>query len=235
MQGIYQITNLKSGKLYIGQSLNVEKRIKDHQYELSRGIHINRYLQAAWNKYGEANFVFSVLEEVLCSDDLTRREKYWVDFYGGYESDVLYNLREPGPSGKMSSDSLKRLSESQKVLRKDSEYNQRLSRALKNSWTPERRKQWSDFKKGKPLSEKHKEKLREVAAKKSGVSRPTEVKRKISETLKGHEVSEATREKLRNAAKKQPRRSLTADEKLNLSIKAKEQWRKRKECQEVVR
>ena len=96
MIGIYQITNLRSGKIYIGQSLDVFARIRQHKYELRHGLHLNRYLQSAWNKYGESNFVFSVLEEVS-EEKLTEREKYWVDFYGGYESDRLYNLREPGP------------------------------------------------------------------------------------------------------------------------------------------
>lgn len=109
MIGIYQITNLRSGKIYIGQSLDVLARLRQHKYELRHNLHLNRYLQSAWNKYGESNFVFSVLEEVS-EEKLTEREKYWVDFYGGYESDRLYNLREPGPSGRLSAGTRKKKS-----------------------------------------------------------------------------------------------------------------------------
>lgn len=235
MIGIYQITNLKSGKLYIGQSVDIQKRIKDHLYELNHGIHANRYLQAAWNKYGESNFVFSTLE-LISEEHLTERERYWVNFYGGYESDKLYNLREPGPTGRMSVESIAKLSESQKQLRKNNpEYVAKLSKSLKASWTPERRKAWSESKTGVKLSESHKQSLQRAASNRVGVPRDESVKQKISSTLKGHAVSEETRQKLRDAAKKQPRRKLTDEEKQHLSQKAKEYWarRKQQECQEV--
>lgn len=232
MKGIYQITNLRSGKMYVGQSIDIEKRFKDHIYELEHNIHSNRYLQSSWNKYGKSNFVFSMLEKVQEEDNLTSRERYWVDYYGGYESDVLYNLREPGPTGRLSREALDRLSESQKKLRENPEYSAKLAKSLKKSWTPERRKNWSDYKLGTPLSPNHKKKLQEAALKRVGEKRSEEVKSKISEKLKGHPVSEETREKLRQAAKKQKHRSLTEDEKKHLSEKAKENWKIRK-CQEV--
>lgn len=235
MIGIYQITNLKSGKLYIGQSVDVKKRIKDHIYELSHGMHGNRYLQSAWNKYGAANFVFSVLE-VVPEESLTEREKYWVEFYGGYESDKLYNLREPGSKGKLAAEAVSKLSESQKKLRQTNpEFVARLSQSLKDSWTLERRKAWSDSKTGIKLSASHRRSLQEAANRRVGIPRDEEVKQKISAALKGHPVSEETRRKLSEAAKKQPRRKLTEEERKHLSQKAKENWarKKQKECQEV--
>lgn len=236
MIGIYQITNLKSGKMYIGQSVDIDKRIHDHIYELSNNVHSNRYLQAAWNKYGKSNFVFSVLQETS-EEELTAAEKYWVDYYGGYESDYLYNLREPGPKGKLSADALRKLSESQKKLREDPEFCKKLSEGAKRSWTEERRQAWSRQLTGRELSEKHIESLRAAAKRKQGIPRPAKVKQKISNTLKGHAVSDETREKLRQAALKQERRKLTPEEREHRRQKAKEYWQRKKqlqeECQEV--
>ena len=35
-QGIYKITNTKTGESYIGKSVNIEQRIKQHQNELRK-------------------------------------------------------------------------------------------------------------------------------------------------------------------------------------------------------
>jgi predicted GIY-YIG superfamily endonuclease len=64
MAVIYQITNMMNGKYYIGSSASFERRVWSHKYELKNGTHKNPKLQAAWNKYGEAAFVFEILETV---------------------------------------------------------------------------------------------------------------------------------------------------------------------------
>ena len=35
MRGIYKITNKNNGKVYIGESLNIERRWEEHKKELS--------------------------------------------------------------------------------------------------------------------------------------------------------------------------------------------------------
>ena len=49
--GIYLIKNNISKKEYIGQSINIEKRWKDHKKDLRNNIHKNQHLQNAYNKY----------------------------------------------------------------------------------------------------------------------------------------------------------------------------------------
>jgi group I intron endonuclease len=68
MIGIYRIKNLVNGKCYYGSSKEIEKRLKRHRRELNNNIHINCVLQRAWNKYGENNFLFEVVEE--CNIDV---------------------------------------------------------------------------------------------------------------------------------------------------------------------
>lgn len=63
--GVYRITNLKNGKSYVGSSVDVNYRMSRHRHELRKGIHINKHLQAAWNKYGGSCFEFCVLLNCL--------------------------------------------------------------------------------------------------------------------------------------------------------------------------
>lgn len=76
--GIYQITNQLNGKRYVGSTTNLERRWRYHLGDLRRGQHSNRHLQAAFNKYGENTFAFSVLEYVE-TESLLEREQHYLD------------------------------------------------------------------------------------------------------------------------------------------------------------
>lgn len=59
--GVYQIRNTLDGKVYIGSSVNIKKRLQTHRYELKKGIHCSKHMQAAWNKHGGDSFTFDTL------------------------------------------------------------------------------------------------------------------------------------------------------------------------------
>ena len=61
MSGIYEIVNLANGKRYIGSAVSIDRRWREHLNHLRAGKHKNRYLQAAWLKYGEESFEFLIL------------------------------------------------------------------------------------------------------------------------------------------------------------------------------
>lgn len=63
--GVYMITCLPNGKRYIGSSYDIYKRLQEHLGHLARNDHGNRYLQEAWNFYGEEAFDIVILEECL--------------------------------------------------------------------------------------------------------------------------------------------------------------------------
>jgi group I intron endonuclease len=79
MQGIYKITNKLNGNCYIGQSVDIAKRWREHigwssnkkrpEYEYP--------IYRALRKYGSENFTFEIIEEVKSREDLTAREVYW--------------------------------------------------------------------------------------------------------------------------------------------------------------
>lgn len=82
--GIYKITNLKNGKLYIGQSENIFIRRKQHFSALNYGHHTNKEMQADYTKQKGRGFRWDVLE--YCDiKHLNEREKYWIDFYDTIE------------------------------------------------------------------------------------------------------------------------------------------------------
>jgi len=77
--GIYAIINQVNGKFYVGSACNIKRRWYNHRRDLKKGIHGNKHLRNAWNKYGEGSFYFGVLEPVKNKEDLLNREQYWMD------------------------------------------------------------------------------------------------------------------------------------------------------------
>ena len=62
--GIYCITSKVNGKRYVGSSVRICKRWKDHLRALRNNKHHSQHLQNHYNKYGEDDLVFSILEVV---------------------------------------------------------------------------------------------------------------------------------------------------------------------------
>ena len=79
MVGIYCIENTLNQNKYIGLSIQIEERWRNHKRLLKRGIHENAHLQNAYNKYGDV-FKFYVIEECK-QEQLNEREQYWISFY----------------------------------------------------------------------------------------------------------------------------------------------------------
>lgn len=74
--GIYKITS-PSGKIYIGQSINIEKRFKQYKTK-----HLGKQIRLSHSilKYGIENHVFEIFEE--CEVNLlNERERYWQEYY----------------------------------------------------------------------------------------------------------------------------------------------------------
>lgn len=84
--GIYKYENKINGKIYIGLSINIENRYRQHLYDAE---HLEERrcsgIDYAIKKYGIENFDFQIIEE--CSpDELNDREKYWINFYDSYNN-----------------------------------------------------------------------------------------------------------------------------------------------------
>ena len=107
--GIYQIKI--HDKYYVGSSTSIGHRLKHHQWALTTKQHHNRTMQNLFNKYGNENTFFEVIE--CCEPDLLiHREKYFIDERKPYMNHIL---------------------DPQKIVR-DETYRQRLSEGLKKAY-----------------------------------------------------------------------------------------------------
>lgn len=83
--GIYKITHISTGKSYIGQSVDVATRWKQH---IKRGLGADpitrNKLYPAMNELGPENFTFALLEECP-KEQLSEREKFWISYYQTYD------------------------------------------------------------------------------------------------------------------------------------------------------
>lgn len=91
--GVYQITCIVTGKIYIGSSIHIRFRISKHLSDLRNYKHHNKYLQRSWNKYGESNLKFDVLEECNYKNQL-EREQFWIDKKRPYSRKIGFNLKK---------------------------------------------------------------------------------------------------------------------------------------------
>lgn len=181
MAGIYIIANDKSGKAYIGSTMDFRKRWRNHRSCLCQGVHGNPHLQAAWNKYGEATFEFGVLEYLDNPEELHLAEQFWMDIYRE-EGKELYNFgsaaRHPMLGMHHTEETKHRLSEASKSC--SEETRQRISKTLR----------------GRRLSEETK---RKISKSQAGRKHTKETKRKIGRASKGKCPSEETRRKISEA------------------------------------
>lgn len=132
MIGIYKITS-PSGKIYIGQSTNIEKRWKIHRGLY--GISFSK-LKRSLCKYGFENHIFDIIEECKL-EELNEKETYWIDFCKSNKNGL--NIEEGGKGGHLSQETRNKISVSKinHICYQTSERGEKISIALKgrkNTW-----------------------------------------------------------------------------------------------------
>jgi len=84
--GVYKIINVLNNNVYVGSSINLERRKREHFNLLKKNKHINTHLQNSWNKYGGDSFEFIILE--FCEKEkCTLIEQNYIDKYN-----PIYNI-----------------------------------------------------------------------------------------------------------------------------------------------
>lgn len=77
--GVYKITNLITNKTYIGVSIHIEQRWKEH-----KNGHGSQSLYKDFWEYGIKNFSFEILEECP-EEELYKKEPEWIKYYNSYK------------------------------------------------------------------------------------------------------------------------------------------------------
>jgi group I intron endonuclease len=134
--GIYRILNIKSGRVYVGSSKNLQKRRTTHTRELVQNKHINKFLQNDYNRCGQTNFVFEIIEQYSFYNKnfVLRREQYYLNKYydGGkrcYNIAPLVSCPSGNTGKRFSEETRLKMSLAQKGKRHSQETKKRQSEA----------------------------------------------------------------------------------------------------------
>lgn len=164
--GIYKISNLVTNKVYIGSSVDMTKRMKQHFTKLRNGAHSSIKLQNSFNKYGEASFKFEPL--LMCANyDLLLYEQRAIDVFNAVEDG--YNIApKAGNSLGIRRTVATKLKVSSSIKRQweDPVYRAKVDNGHARYWTEEKRKAQAARVTGIKHSEAHK-----AAISKSGKER----------------------------------------------------------------
>ena len=94
--GIYQIKNNINQKVYIGKSIDIERRWEQHKYSKSKNV-----ISLDIKKYGISNFDFSEIEKIenlFDKNDIENRltilEQKWMDINKSYNKNFGYNINK---------------------------------------------------------------------------------------------------------------------------------------------
>lgn len=104
ISGIYKITNITNGKIYVGQSTDIYRRWNQHKKSCKNPDIYEKLshcpaLICAFRKYGEDAFRYDIVE-ICDKSELNEREIYWIGFFDSRTtSGKGYNLTDGGETG----------------------------------------------------------------------------------------------------------------------------------------
>ena len=158
--GIYCITSKSSQKKYIGQSVNIEQRWKNHLKALSQLKHLNAHLQNSYNKHGAEDFIFEIV--CVCEKaELNDNEQKWID---SIPKESLFNIyTKVGKGPDWTDDKRARHKERMKEVCSNESFRKNVSNGMKGiAKSDEARKNMSEAaKKRAPASEESRRKMSE--------------------------------------------------------------------------
>lgn len=154
--GIYKIVNIINNKFYIGSSNNILKRFSTHKNFLRKKKHHSPYLQRAWNKYGEKNFTFEVIEYCTIDEKLKLEQHYINKFKPEYN--ISLSALCPMEGRKHSEKTIKKFKKIKRPSGKD-------NYMFGKKWTEAQRNAIIEARKGYKHSDKTKRKMSRTAKK----------------------------------------------------------------------
>jgi len=164
---IYKITNIKTGKVYIGKTTrSLNDRLQGHINSANKGD--NFKLSRAIRKYGKENFIIEPIDFADTRKELNEKEVYYISEYDSLETG--YNMTIGGEGGNTyidkSDEEMKAISEKISAVLRKNNGNHGQFVGPKNGMygkhqTPEAKEKISKASKGRKFSKEHKRKISE--------------------------------------------------------------------------
>ena len=96
---IYAIRCEANGKIYVGRTQNLQRRMREHLTELKNGAKNQSYrfgrgpseFQKDFNQYGQSAFEVYILERDVPPSEVHEREYHWISEYRATDSRYGYN------------------------------------------------------------------------------------------------------------------------------------------------
>jgi group I intron endonuclease len=220
---VYMLTNQVNGKRYIGQTMNLRKRIAQHRLHCQCPL-----LAKAIAKHGWVNFSVCVLNGCSCQTRADELERHYIEEKQSHVSVGGYNLDWGGRGGgAKSDDTKKKISAAARGRTHTEETKEKLRTRIVSDET---RKLISEARKGVKVvrSPTTCKRLSEAL---KGKVRSTDHCLKLSEAKRGKPLSAEHRQKLSAASKgkkRGPYRKGTGD-KISAALKGKKQSKPRSE------
>ena len=212
--GIYSITHIETGRIYIGQSWYIEKRWRNHKN--GYGSH---KIGSAIKKYGVEAFEFKILlefDENISQETLNEKEIQIIAEMKCVAPDG-FNLKLGGQSGgKISEETRKKMSEQRTGRKQSEETRRRRSESLKK--LPPRSEEWKRNNRESQLGTKRGPQSPEIIKKRvdariaAGNKWSDEQKKKMSDRMKGNKYwlgRKQTKESLEKGSQTRAKKALT--------------------------
>ena len=181
--GIYKITNLLSGKAYIGQSVDIRKRFIHHTSNDNKQ-RMKMAISKAIHKYGKDNFKFEIIKE--CTRlELNKYESFFVERHNTLSPNG-YNLRQGGDAriGMYSDEARENMSNARKGMKLSDSARANIARASTGRLhTEETKLKMSKARTGEKMTDEARKKMSESAKRKPPPSLKT--RQKLSLANKG--------------------------------------------------
>lgn len=185
--GIYFIRSTVNGKVYIGSTVNIRKRYREHKCILKSNQHTNIHLQRHYNKNGGNSLEYGLLE-LVTKDQLQDKEQDYVD-----KLDPEFNIMKECVVNRIglehSEKTKAKMKKASEIRRKRGDY-KKMAKILSEA------NKGNKYNLGRKCSEETKKK---ISKKLKGRKLTKEEKQKISEGLKGRDFSDDHRKSLSKA------------------------------------
>ena len=187
---VYKYTCAPTGKHYIGQTTDINRRSLSHQKPYSNCLAFRNAIQ----KYGWDAFDLTVLAEGLTVEQANALEDQMIVEHNSI-SPGGYNLKRGGSTRKYSEESKRRMREA------------KLGKRL----TPAHAQKIGDALRGRPRVGAALENLHQLSARRIGVPRTPEVKEKLRVANQGKTLSEDTKNKIKTTCTSEEHRQKLRD------------------------